>query len=244
MKNKILYKADSRGHANHGWLDTYHTFSFAGYHNPDRMSFGVLRVLNDDTIAPGMGFGTHPHDNMEIISIPLSGQLEHRDSLQNGGIITAGEVQVMSAGTGVKHSEFNPSDTESGSFLQIWLFPRALGVEPRYQQIELDKQAAHNQWNQIVSPSADDAGAWIHQDAWFYLAELEADKALDYTVRKEGNGVFVFLLEGSLELEGEILNKRDAIGLWEGEHMSAKAQKNSKILLMEVPMELPNYLYI
>src|SRR5699024_9900806 len=147
MENRIIYKADTRGHANHGWLDTYHTFSFANYRNPQRMNFGVLRVVNDDTVAAGMGFGKHPHDNMEIVSIPTSGSLEHSDSMGNGGIIKTGEIQAMSAGTGVVHSEFNPSKTEEAKFFQIWMFSKELNVAPRYQQLSYNKEDRHNQWD-------------------------------------------------------------------------------------------------
>lgn len=244
MKHKVLYTAESRGHANHGWLDTHHTFSFAGYRNPERMNFGVLRVLNDDVVAPGMGFGTHPHDNMEIISIPLSGRLEHRDSMKNGGVIAAGEVQVMSAGTGVAHSEFNPCDTEAVNFLQIWLFPRELGVAPRYQQIEIDHAQQHNQWQQIVSPSAEDEGAWVHQDAWFFMTELTAGSTIDYTLKQKGNGIFIFVLEGEAQLDEMTLKKRDGVGLTQANHTTITAQKDTKILVMEVPMTLPDYLHI
>lgn len=241
MENKILYKADSRGHANHGWLDTYHTFSFANYRNENRIHFGVLRVLNDDTVAAGMGFGNHPHDNMEIISIPTSGQLEHGDSMGNGGIINTGEIQVMSAGTGVTHSEFNPSKTEEAKFFQIWLFPNQLNLKPRYQQMKINKEDRKNQWDQILSPNPDDKGVWIHQNAWFHLTDLEEGKSLNYDLKDKTNGVFLFVIEGGVSIDGMELERRDALGFWDVTQFEMTANKNSEVLLMEVPMQLPKY---
>lgn len=242
MENKIIYKADSRGHANHGWLDTYHTFSFANYRDPQRMNFGVLRVVNDDTVAAGMGFGKHPHDNMEIVSIPTSGSLEHGDSMGNGGIIKTGEIQAMSAGTGVVHSEFNPSETAEAKFFQIWMFPKELNVAPRYQQLSYNKADRHNQWDQILSPNPDDKGVWVHQNAWFHLADLEAGKSLSYNLKDQTNGVFLFVIEGEIKIADTTLGRRDAIGFWDQPKFEMEASKNSEILLMEVPMELPEYL--
>lgn len=243
MQNKIIYKADSRGHANHGWLNTYHSFSFANYRDNERIHFGVLRVLNDDTVAPGIGFGTHPHDNMEIISIPTEGRLEHRDSMGNGGIIETGEVQVMSAGTGIQHSEFNPDENQESKFFQIWLFPNKRNVEPRYQQIKLSKEERKNKWDQFISPNEEDKGAWIHQNAWFHIADLAEEKSLSYQLKdKENNGIFLFVIEGEISLAEDKLSKRDAIGLTNLEEFNITANKNSKILLMEVPMQLPSYL--
>jgi len=172
MKNTVLHKANTRGHADHGWLNAYHSFSFASWYNPDRVQFGMLRVLNDDTVAAGMGFGTHPHDNMEIITIPLEGDLAHKDSMGNAATIKTGDVQVMSAGTGIQHSEFNPNADQHTKLFQIWLFPKFRNVEPRYQQITLDKSLEKNDFAQILSPNADDAGVWIHQDACFISAIL------------------------------------------------------------------------
>lgn len=242
MKNQLIYKAEDRGHANHGWLNTYHTFSFAGYRDPKRMNFGVLRVVNDDTVAAGMGFGTHPHENMEIISIPLSGELEHRDSMGNGGIIKPNEVQIMSAGTGIQHSEFNPNENEESKFFQIWLFPDKRDVKPRYQQITLDPVARQNKWDQLISPDKDEKGGWIHQNAWFNMADLEAGKSLNYTLKDQKNGIFLFVVEGSIDLGDHHLQKRDAIGLWETDSVTFKATESSTLLAMEVPMELPDYL--
>lgn len=234
-----VYKADSRGHANHGWLDAWHTFSFASYVDRSRVHFGVLRVLNDDTVAGGQGFGTHPHANMEIITIPLEGAIEHRDSMGNHGVIKAGEVQVMSAGTGVEHSEFNPSENEALKLFQIWLFPRQLGVKPRYQQMAFDAADRENKWQQILSPSPDDAGVWIHQDAWFYLGDFEAGSRTTQLLRRNGNGFFLMVIEGEVLVAGQQLHRRDGIGLWNVSQLELEAASDSKLLLMEVPMALP-----
>ena len=236
--NTVFHKANTRGHANHGWLDSHHTFSFANYYNPERMHFGVLRVLNDDIVSPGKGFGTHPHDNMEIISIPISGDLEHKDSMGNSGIIKQGDIQVMSAGTGVYHSEFNSNDDKDVKFLQIWLFPNKKNVEPRYDQISLNSMYKKNAWNQILSPNAKDEGVWIHQDAWFHMGDLEKGKKLEYDWRSEGNGLYVFLLDGKVNVGDQQLNKRDGYGVWNTSSISFEAKENSKVLLMEVPMQV------
>lgn len=241
MTNKIIYKADSRGYANHDWLESYHTFSFANYRNNDRVNFGVLRVLNDDRVSAGMGFGTHPHENMEIISIPLSGTLSHKDDMGNGTLIKENEIQVMSAGTGVQHSEFNPDDKNETRFLQIWLFPNALDVTPRYDQKQLNPSDRINQWDQILSPNKDDKGVWIHQNAWFHMTTLSKGKLLEYELKDTTNGVFLFVLEGSIALEDMILERRDAIGFWEVNDFSILAESDAEVLLMELPMELPNY---
>jgi redox-sensitive bicupin YhaK (pirin superfamily) len=232
----ILHKASSRGHANHGWLNTYHTFSFGQYYNPERIRFGLLRVLNDDTIEAGTGFGTHPHDNMEIISIPLSGALEHRDSMGNIAIIHQGDVQVMSAGSGVSHSEFNKNKDQKAEFLQIWVFPDKKNVEPRYDQISLNDLAQKGELYQILSPSPDDQGVWIHQQAWFFMGEFDEAKILNYQFRKEENGLYIFVIEGSAEAAGHKLGKRDGMGISETSEIPIKACPASKILLMEVPM--------
>lgn len=242
MKTRIIYTADSRGYANHGWLKSHHTFSFANYRNNDRIHFGVLRVLNDDNVAAGMGFGTHPHDNMEIISIPLSGSLSHKDSMGNGTIINEGEIQVMSAGTGVQHSEFNPNEKEESKFLQIWIFPDKLNVKPRYDQLKLNKEDRINQWDQILSPNPDDKGVWIHQNAWFHMTDLEQGKELTYELKDKSNGVFLFVLEGDITIGEDILHRRDAVGIDGEESFTIKANENSQVLVMEIPMELPSYL--
>lgn len=233
----IIHRAETRGHANHGWLDTYHTFSFANYYNPERMSFGVLRVLNDDTVAAGMGFGTHPHDNMEIISIPLEGDLEHKDSMGNIAVIKEGDVQVMSAGTGITHSEYNKNSDKTVKFLQIWVFPNKRSVTPRYDQISLKDIVKKNEFYQILSPNKDDQGVWIHQDAWFHLGKFDKDNSDTYTFKKEGNGVYLFVLEGEVEVNNEKLQKRDGIGIWNTNSISVKATEDARVLLMEVPMD-------
>ena len=234
----VLHKAKTRGHANHGWLDSHHTFSFANYYNPDRMHFGVLRVLNDDIVAGGRGFGTHPHDNMEIISIPLEGDLEHKDSMGNTAVIKSGDVQVMSAGTGVYHSEYNKQSDKEVRFLQIWVFPNRKNVEPRYDQITLDKGQLKNNFKQILSPNADDDGVWIHQNAWFHMGDLEKGTETHYDIKDRNNGVYAFVLEGEVSINGQALEKRDGFGVWDTDQIFIKADSNAKVLLMDVPMAL------
>lgn len=234
----VLHKAATRGHANHGWLDTHHTFSFANYYNPDRMNFGVLRVLNDDVVAPGRGFGTHPHDNMEIISIPLSGDLEHKDSMGNVAIIKQGDIQVMSAGTGIQHSEKNKNSDQEVRFLQIWMFPNQRNVQPRYDQITLESDKLNNQFHQILSPSPTDEGVWVHQNAWFHLGNFDSGVEQTYRMKDAENGVYVFVLEGNITVEGQQLEKRDGFGVWETETISIISDTEAKILLMEVPMSV------
>ena len=233
----IVHKANERGHANHGWLNAYHSFSFANWYNPEKVQFGMLRVLNDDTIAAGMGFGTHPHDNMEIITIPLEGDLAHKDSMGNGTIIKSGDIQVMSAGTGIQHSEFNPNHNHHTKLFQIWLFPKYRNVEPRYQQITLDQSLQKNDFAQILSPNPDDAGVWIHQDAWFYLSDFDADFSKKLSLKKEGNGFYIMNIEGEIEVNGEKLERRDAVGIWETNEIEIKANTAAKFLVMEIPME-------
>ena len=237
MENFILHKASSRGHADHGWLNASHSFSFASWYNPERIQFGMLRVLNDDTVAAGMGFGTHPHDNMEIITIPLEGDLAHKDSMGNSSTIKTGDVQVMSAGTGIQHSEFNPNADLQTKLFQIWLFPKHRNVEPRYQQITLDIAKQKNNFAQILSPNEDDEGVWIHQDAWFYLSDFDKDFSKKLGLKKEGNGFYIMNIEGEIEVNGEKLEKRDAIGIWETNELEIKANSDSRFLIMEIPME-------
>lgn len=237
MKNTVLHKANERGHADHGWLNAYHSFSFANWYNPDKVQFGVLRVLNDDTIAPGMGFGTHPHDNMEIITIPLEGDLAHKDSMGNAEIIKFGDVQVMSAGTGIRHSEFNPNEDKRTKLLQIWLFPNKRNVEPRYQQITLDVNDRQNKLQQILSPNTEDSGVWIHQDAWFHMGKFEKGITETYTVKRKENGVYAFVISGSVTINGQALETRDALGITSTEKLEIIATSNAEILLMDIPME-------
>jgi len=236
MEKVSIHKANTRGHANHGWLNAHHTFSFASYYNEDRVHFGVLRVLNDDIIAGGMGFGTHPHDNMEIITIPLSGDLEHKDSMGNSSVIKQGDIQVMSAGTGISHSEKNHNKDKECKLLQIWLFPNKENVTPRYGQISLNLADRKNNWQQIISPNENDAGLWIHQNAWFYLTNLDEGKELTHKLNLKDNGVYIFVIEGDVSVNNNPLTKRDGIGLVGTETVTVKASSNAEVLLMEVPM--------
>ncbi len=238
MANTVLHKADTRGHANHGWLNSHHSFSFANYYNPERMHFGVLRVLNDDTVEAGRGFGTHPHDNMEIISIPLEGDLEHKDSMGNVATIRHGDVQVLSAGTGIQHSEYNKNKDKLVKFLQIWVFPNKKNVAPRYDQITLASADTKNKLQQILSPNADDAGVWIHQNAWFHLGNFDKGHSETYTLKDQRNGVYAFILEGDVTIAGQKLNRRDGFGVWEVDKINITADSNSRVLLMEVPMSV------
>jgi redox-sensitive bicupin YhaK (pirin superfamily) len=237
MANTVLHKAATRGHADHGWLNSHHTFSFANYYDPERMHFGVLRVLNDDTVAPGMGFGTHPHDNMEIISIPLEGDLEHKDSMGNTAVIRNGDVQVMSAGTGIRHSEFNRNKDSFVKFLQIWVFPDKRDVQPRYDQITLDPAKRHNKLQQILSPNVDDEGVWIHQNAWFHLGTFDKGFSTTYELKDKRNGVYVFVMSGDITVNGVALNQRDGLGVQDTPSLDLKADsQGAEVLLMEVPM--------
>ena len=237
MSNTVLHKANTRGHADHGWLNAYHSFSFASWYNPERVQFGTLRVLNDDTIAAGMGFGEHGHDNMEIITIPLEGDLAHKDSMGNAETIKTGDVQVMSAGTGIRHSEFNPNADLQTKLFQIWLFPRTKNVEPRYQQITLDVTEQKNNFAQILSPNAEDAGVWIHQDAWFYLADFDKNFSKTYEFKRKGNGMYVFVISGTITVDGQELETRDGLGITNFETLDIKATSDAKFLLMEIQME-------
>ncbi len=239
MANSILHKAETRGNANHGWLNSYHTFSFANYYNPERMHFGVLRVLNDDTVQGGKGFGTHPHDNMEIISIPLEGDLEHKDSMGNVTVIRNGDIQVMSAGTGIQHSEYNKNIDKTVKFLQIWVFPNKRNVTPRYDQITLKLADRKNKLQQILSPNPEDAGVWIHQNAWFHLGALDKDFKTEYKIKGgSGNGVYAFVLSGNVSINGQALNARDGLGIWDVTKLDIQADTNAELLLMEVPMQI------
>jgi quercetin 2,3-dioxygenase len=237
MANTVLHKANTRGLADHGWLKSYHSFSFGAYHNPERIHFGALRVLNDDSVSKAMGFGTHPHDNMEIISIPLEGDLEHKDSMGNTAVIRKGDIQVMSAGTGIYHSEHNKNRDQDVKFLQIWVFPNKKNVTPRYGQISLNPADNHNRLQQILSPNQNDEGVWIHQDAWFHWGNLDEGKTLPHNLHKKDNGVYAFIIEGSATINNQPLEKRDGLGLWEVETLSITANSNATILLMEVPMK-------
>ena len=234
----ILHKANTRGHADHGWLKANHSFSFANYYDPERIHFGVLRVLNDDAVAEGRGFGTHPHDNMEIITIPLEGDLAHKDSMGNASVIKHGDVQVMSAGTGIYHSEFNQNPDRPVKLLQIWVFPNQRDVVPRYQQLTLNVADRHNQFQQILSPNPDDTGVWIYQDAWFNLGNFDAGITTNYRLNKADNGVYAFVIEGDATINGQKLNRRDGLGIWDTDQLEIMADSQAEILLMELPMEV------
>ncbi|MCC6371379.1 MAG: pirin family protein [Bacteroidia bacterium] len=236
MSNTVIHTAQSRGHANHGWLNSYHSFSFAGYYNPQRLHFGALRVLNDDEVAAGMGFGTHPHDNMEIISIPLEGDLLHKDNMGNSTVIKYGDVQLMSAGTGITHSEYNKNNDRPVKFLQIWIIPNQRNVSPRYDQMSLDPNDRHNTLQQIISPNKNDAGLWLHQNAWFHLSKLEKNVTLTYNLKDKNNGVYLFVLSGGLMANGQTLNTRDGFGIWNTDALILEATLETELLIMEVPM--------
>ena len=239
MAKTILHKANTRGHADHGWLNSYHTFSFANYHNPERIHFGALRVLNDDTVAADKGFGRHPHDNMEIISIPLEGDLEHADSMGNKTVIRNGDIQAMSAGTGVTHSEYNANTDKPVKFLQIWVFPDRKNIQPQYSQVTLQAEDRKNKLQQIVSPRSNgNDGVTIQQNAWFSLGDIEQGKQLSYNIKRKENGVYVFVLNGEVTIEDQKLNTRDGLGIWETDTISVTAGSNAEILLMDVPMDI------
>src|ERR1035437_581775 len=233
---KIFHPANERGHANHGWLNAYHSFSFASWHDDAKVHFGLLRVLNDDTIAPAMGFGTHPHDNMEIVTIPLKGVLEHKDSMGNIGQIKPGEIQSMSAGTGVLHSEYNGSKTEETKLFQIWVFPKVKNIEPRYDQKRFSVEDRKNKFQILVSPGKSPDTMWINQDAFFSLGNFEKGKSIDYKMNLKGNGVYLMLVDGEIEVEGQKVARRDAIGIWDTDRINIKANADSEILAIEVPM--------
>jgi len=233
----VIHKSAERGYANHGWLKSHHSFSFAGHYNPSRMHFGALRVLNDDTVAPGYGFGKHPHDNMEIVSIPLKGDLHHQDSTGRDRIIRQGDVQIMSAGKGITHSEKNARTDEEVKFLQIWVFPKEKNIEPRYDQKSFPSENRINRWQTVVAPDHPDA-VWINQEAWFSMGNFSTDHSADYSIHKSGNGIYLFLISGQAELNGIQLETRDAMGIWEAESIKFTARSQSEILLIEIPMNL------
>ena len=231
----VIHKANSRGHANFGWLNSRHTFSFGQYYNPERVQFGKLRVLNDDVVIGGEGFPTHPHSNMEIISIPLKGALAHTDSTGTERVIETGEVQIMSAGTGLTHSEYNASKTEEVNFLQVWVLPKEKDITPRYNQKKFSQAERNNKLQTVVSPEDDDA-LWINQDSWFSLTDLDAGKSVDYSMHQESNGVYVFVIDGQIEVDHNQLDRRDAIGVFDTSKLELKATTDSKLLIIEVPM--------
>lgn len=232
----VFHKADTRGHANHGWLDSHHTFSFAGYYEPERINFGLLRVLNDDLVTGGRGFGQHPHDNMEIVSIPLAGALEHGDSAGGRGIIRAGEVQIMSAGSGIEHSEKNASPSEAVNFLQVWVFPKERDIKPRYEQKVFPVADRKNKLQTVISPGKGNGALWINQDAWFTLTHLEKGASIDYSTHKAGQGVYAFVIEGSVTVGEQRLSKRDGLGISETDQITIAGESEAEVLLIEVPM--------
>ena len=232
---KIIHRAKDRGIQDHGWLKAAHSFSFANYHDPAKMHFGLLRVLNDDIVAPGMGFGTHGHDNMEIVTLPLSGTLAHKDSLGSEGNIKRGEVQIMSAGKGIQHSEFNGSSTDEVNLLQVWVFPKERNIEPRYDQRSFEDVV--NGFKTVVSPDKEDDAMWINQDAFFTLGNFTAGQKASYKIKRSGNGAYVFLIEGSAGIEEVVLDKRDAVGIYDTEEFEIAFKEGSKVLIIEVPMQ-------
>ena len=232
----IFHKASERGHANHGWLNAHHSFSFANYHDPSKVHFGLLRVLNDDIVAPGMGFGMHPHDNMEIVTIPLSGTLEHKDSMGNIGVIRPNEIQAMSAGSGLMHSEYNHSKTEEINLLQIWVFPKERNIAPRYDQRIFSEEDKSGKFKTIVAPVKADDIMWINQDAYFSLGKFKAGTSIDYSVQQKGNGAYIFMISGEAKIAGQQLGKRDAIGIWETQKISISVTGDAEILVIDVPM--------
>ena len=236
--NSIFHKADSRGLADHGWLISRHSFSFADYHDPERMGFGLLRVINDDIVHPGMDFGAHPHADMEIISIPLSGALRHQDSMGNEHVVSAGEVQVMSAGSGIIHSEYNDSDQDDVNFLQIWIYPKEKNIEPRYGQRQFDRSGRQNCFQTLISPDESPGVIWINQDAWLSLADLDAGTAISYQRQGPDSGLYFFVISGQVEIEGHQLNSRDGLGLTEYSSADIVATSQTELLCIEVPMHL------
>jgi redox-sensitive bicupin YhaK (pirin superfamily) len=238
MSNIVIHRADTRGKADYGWLKTAYSFSFSSYYNPERIHFGTLRVLNDDQVAGGAGFSMHPHDNMEIITIVLEGALRHKDNMGNNGVINAGDIQVMSAGTGILHSEANALSNVVCKLLQIWIFPREKNVEPRYDQKTLRKEDRKNTLQQILSPDPDDEGVWIHQDAWFHIAECDAGWRSEYKLKKQNNGIYVFVIKGSIKLGENILNERDGAGVSGETTFPLEALSDTEFLIMEIPMHI------
>jgi len=234
--NTVLHRAATRGHAEHGWLNSWHTFSFAHYHDPERVHFGALRVLNDDTVAPGMGFGKHPHDNMEIVSIPLEGALKHRDSMGSEGVIRYGDIQVMTAGSGLYHSEMNGSHTEPVKFLQIWVFPKSRNVTPRYADKTFDLKEREGKWQLLVSPDGKESSMTVNQDAWFSVGKFKGGDKVRYDLKKKDSGLYAFLISGSAQLGDILLEQRDGIGISDTGSIELDVRSDAEILLMEVPL--------
>jgi redox-sensitive bicupin YhaK (pirin superfamily) len=233
----VFHRAEDRGHVNFGWLDSHHSFSFGHYHDPEKIHFGALRVLNDDVVSAGGGFGTHPHDNMEIVSIPLQGDLEHKDSTGTEAVIRQNDVQIMSAGTGIQHSEKNHNPGEEVKFLQIWVIPKERNIKPRYDQKTFKPEDRLNKLKVVVAPDTDEA-IWINQDTWFSLGKFDKQHTESYKIKKDGNGVYVFVLEGQVTIGKHTLNKRDALGVWETGSIDLRVDDNAEVLLIDVPMNI------
>lgn len=234
MKTTI-HKSNERGHVNHGWLNAHHSFSFGQWYNPEKVHFGKLRVLNDDIVKAGYGFGEHPHDNMEIITIPLKGALEHKDNTGGHGVIQKNDVQVMSAGSGIRHSEFNHSKTEDVNLFQLWIFTNKPNATPRYDQQTFNPAERNNRFQTVVSPFGNE-GLWIYQDAWISLGDFSESTTTSYSIKKKGNGLYVLVIEGNIEINGNILSKRDAIGIWDTDNVSITINQGAELLLIDVPM--------
>jgi len=232
----LIYPAADRGHVDFGWLDSHHSFSFGNWHHPEKVHFGALRVLNDDTVIGGKGFDAHPHENMEIISIPLKGALAHKDSIGAEGIIYSGDVQIMSAGSGIRHSEYNASHFDPVNFLQIWVFPKQLNIKPRHDQKTFDPAGRIGKWQVVVSPDAAEGGVWINQDARMALTKLPAGTSISFSPAIAGNGVYLFVLEGRVEVDGKNLERRDGMGISETDSIVITAGENADLLAIEVPM--------
>jgi quercetin 2,3-dioxygenase len=235
--DKIIHRSDERGHMDHGWLKTWHSFSFASYFDKDKLNFGTLRVLNDDIVEPAEGFGTHPHDNMEIVTIPLEGELEHKDSTGHVEVIRPNDIQIMSAGSGLYHSEYNHSDKNLVNLLQIWVFPKERNIRPRYDQMKLNPEDRKNNIHTFVSPVKGKDKLWINQDAYFSQCELDKSKKITYKIQNSGNGVYVFLINGQIKIADETLSKRDAIGIWNTGEIEITAEEDARILFVDIPMK-------
>ena len=233
----IIHKAEKRGYSDHGWLQSHHSFSFADYHNPEKMHFGKLRVLNDDKVGPSKGFGMHAHRDMEIITIPLQGALKHSDNLGNEKVIKSGEVQVMTAGTGVMHSEYNASDTEDVHFLQLWIFSDQLGHKPRYGQKLFADEGRRGRWQLLVTPDGREESLKIHQHAFISAMESDSSDENFYLLNHPGNGLYLFIMNGAVQVNGNELENRDAIGLWEiSQSLQILFHQPAQLLAIEVPM--------
>ena len=233
----IFHKASERGHANHDWLNTYHSFSFANYFDPEKVNFGLLRVLNDDIISPAMGFGMHPHENMEIITIPIFGTLEHKDSMGNIGVIRPNEIQAMSAGSGLMHAEYNHSKTEEINLLQIWVYPKEINIKPRYDQFIFPEEDKNGKFKTIVSPIKSTDTLFINQDAYFSIGKFNEATKIDYSIKVKNNGAYIFIIEGEVKINNQQLQRRDALGIWDTETFSIEVTKAAEILIIDVPMK-------